>query len=575
MPFNPARVLKQAVNRFGRARTTELRVAETRHQVGQLLARIHDARRPYATVFTRIYLHTYLTLRNIAVVHCLSPAALEWVLNMCWTQFNEALAEPGEMVGTVGASSIGAPCTQMTLNTFHTAGVLAHTVTQGVPRLKELIDLSVKIRTPSLRIYMQAPYSTHEAMARRLGVGIEHTMLMQVVATSEVVWAPPDMPVTGPDADMVELNTALGCGVSDEKCSQCVIRFVLDRAKMCCKYLTVTAVGTALAAYLGPQGLVMWSEVNMLEWCVRVRLRGFDLSAVHAEGDETRELEMKATRTVHDYLLDNVPVHGVCGITRVVLRCDTMLVPDVTGGLKHVPMWSADTEGTNLHRVLALQGVDSCRTRSNDIFETLAVLGLEAATHQLLTEIRSVLSHDGAYVNDRHLQLLVDVMTHTGDLAPVTRHSMLKLGASVYTRASFEQTQDVLTWAAATGVHNPTHGVTENIMLGTPISGGTGACTLITESHAIPPLPTRAVVKPLVREIRPQGVAPLLAVANPLPVRAVSVQPKTLSKFVGKKRRRADMESQPAGRVLVLHSPTLRTGVRTFTPQSPDVTHTR
>lgn len=571
MPCIPARLLKQAVNLFGRLAAPPC-VTTYRRLVDDFFARIEHARRPSATVLTRIYLRTFLTMRNIVVVHGLTTEGLQWVLQRCWSQFNDALAEAGEMVGTVGASSIGAPCTQMTLNTFHTAGVLAHTVTQGVPRLKELIDLSVKIRTPSLRIYLDTPYSKHESMACRLAAGFEFTVLMQVVATSEVVWEPVDGPVTAADVDFVQLNAALGCGLCDTSCSPCVIRFVLDREKMYNKRLTVNIVGHAVAAYLGAFGVVVWSEVNMMQWCVRVRLRGFELSNLVTEPMEGRELDLKANCTVHDYLLDNVPVHGVPGITRVVPRCDTVTVPDtVTGGLQHVPRWSVDTEGTNLHRILALPGVDTCRTRSNDIFETFAVLGIEAATHQLLTEIRSVLSHDGAYVNDRHLQLLVDVMTQTGDLTPVTRHSMPKMGASVYTRASFEQTQDVLTWAAAMGVYNPTHGVTENIMLGTPITGGTGACSVTTEPHALPPVQKHAIVKPIVKETSVRTVAPLVDRAKPVvrPLTApVTIKPKS-STFVGKKRRRTDDSTQHATRALVLHSPTFRTKIRTFTPQSP------
>jgi len=569
MPVNPRRVMKRAVAKYGRHLPTAFSSPlEVSSAISDLLDRIEATRRPYATFITRAYIRATLTPRDLVVVHCLSREGVAWVCDQLWFHFNEALAEPGEMVGTVGASSIGAPCTQMTLNTFHTAGVLAHTVTQGVPRLKELIDLTVKISTPSCRVVMEEPYSTHEHMARALGAGIEYTILHQVVATTEVVWSPPGEPVTGDDEAMVELHAALN-DTGREKCNHSVLRFVLDRTSMCRKQLSVGAVGEALASYLGDNAVVIWSEVNMLNWCVRVRLKGLDLAPIITAStpDEAYDLEMKASRTVHDFLLDNVPIHGVGGITRVLVCKENVRVPDpATGALVSVVRWSADTEGTNLHALLALDGVDSRRTHTNDIYETLNVLGVEAATHQLLTEIREVLSHDGAYVNDRHLQLLVDVMTHRGDLAPVTRHSMLKLGASVYTRASFEQTQDVLTWAAAMGSDNPTHGVTENIMLGTPISGGTGACDIITHAHARPPVVNHTrPVKPLIRKNQ-QRVAPLNRMPCK-PVRSLVTPPDHREGFVGKKRRVA--EGRPEGRNFVLHSPTLKRGVRMFLPHSP------
>lgn len=578
MPVNMRRMLKRAVSTFGRTLPTPFTCpSQVMDVVDRLLDRIKCARRPYATFFTRAYIRCQLTPRNIVVVHCLGIEALEWVCERTWFHVNEALAEPGEMVGTVGASSIGAPCTQMTLNTFHTAGVLAHTVTQGVPRLKELIDLSAKIRTPSLRIVMEDPYALHEHTARMLAAGIEYTVLHQVVTTSEVVWAPPGDVVTGPDASMVELHEALAETSANEMlkdvCSSAVIRFVLDRTRMCHKQLNVHAVGNAIASFLGDYGVVIWSEVNMLDWCVRVRIRGLDLCPVttHSTPDEAYDLEMKATRTVHDYLLDNVPVHGVGGIARVVVQPETILVADADTGAMHPrKRWSANTEGTNLPRVLALDGVDSTRTFSNDIYETMATLGVEAATHQLLSEIRDVLSHDGAYVNDRHLQLLVDVMTHSGDLAPVTRHSMLKLGASVYTRASFEQTQDVLTWAAAMGTANPTRGVTENIMMGTPISGGSGACSTITYPHARPPAPALApMVRPMtLQNYTTQTVAPINRIMS-RPVRALRlVDAPTSSTFVGKIRPRQGGEKK-LRRTFLMHSPTTKTSGRKFTPHSP------
>lgn len=75
----------------------------------------------------------------------------------------QAIAFAGESIGTVAAQSIGEPTTQMTLNTFHFAGVSAKNVTLGVPRLTEIINISKNIKTPSLTVYLQArPTVMHE-----------------------------------------------------------------------------------------------------------------------------------------------------------------------------------------------------------------------------------------------------------------------------------------------------------------------------------------------------------------------------------------------------------------------------
>jgi hypothetical protein len=167
------------------------------------------------------------------------------------------------------------------------------------------------------------------------------------------------------------------------------------------------------------------------------------------------------------------------------------------GTLVNQKEWMADTEGSNLRALLGLPCVDARRTVSNDIHEVLNVFGIEAAQQVLLDEIRAVLSFDGAYVNDRHLQLLADVMTLSGTLTAMTRHSMHKLGGSTYHHASFEETQDVLTNAAAYGVYDRIGGVTENLMMGMLMRGGTGCCDLI-----FPPSPSAGtgatIVRPLV-----------------------------------------------------------------------------
>jgi RNA polymerase Rpb1, domain 5 len=58
------------------------------------------------------------------------------------------------MIGTVAAQSIGEPTTQMTLNTFHFAGVSAKNVTLGVPRLTEIMNIAKNIKTPSLSVHL-------------------------------------------------------------------------------------------------------------------------------------------------------------------------------------------------------------------------------------------------------------------------------------------------------------------------------------------------------------------------------------------------------------------------------------
>ena len=84
----------------------------------------------------------------------MNQKSFDWVIGEIKSRFDQAIANPGEMVGPIGAQSIGEPATQMTLNTFHFAGVSSKNVTLGVPRLKEIINVAKNIKTPSMKIYL-------------------------------------------------------------------------------------------------------------------------------------------------------------------------------------------------------------------------------------------------------------------------------------------------------------------------------------------------------------------------------------------------------------------------------------
>ena len=110
-----------------------------------------------ATLLFCVMLRSTLCTARVANEFRLSEQAFDWIIGEVKNKFLTAQAHPGEMVGALGAQSIGEPATQMTLNTFHFAGVSAKNVTLGVPRLKEIINVSKKPKTPSLTIFLRGP----------------------------------------------------------------------------------------------------------------------------------------------------------------------------------------------------------------------------------------------------------------------------------------------------------------------------------------------------------------------------------------------------------------------------------
>ncbi len=141
--------------------------------------------------------------------------------------------------------------------------------------------------------------------------------------------------------------------------------------------------------------------------------------------------------------------------------------------------WIIKTAGSNLKEVLKLPEVDSTRTITNDLFEVHAVLGIEAARNAIINETKATLHDQGLTVDDRHLMLLADAMTHTGVIKGTNRYGITKEKSSVLARASFEVPLRHLFKAAANHETDKLNGIVENIMINQPAPVGTGVLKLV------------------------------------------------------------------------------------------------
>jgi DNA-directed RNA polymerase subunit A" len=137
------------------------------------------------------------------------------------------------------------------------------------------------------------------------------------------------------------------------------------------------------------------------------------------------------------------------------------------------------TEGSNLAKVLALDDIDHTRTMTNSITEMYNVLGVEAARNSIINEARNTLEEQGLTVDVRHIMLVSDIMTNDGDVKAIGRHGISGRKSSVLARAAFEITSAHLLKAGITGEVDSLDGVAENIIVGQPVTVGTGAVNLI------------------------------------------------------------------------------------------------
>lgn len=488
LPLNVQRTIESAKRIFNVRETdrSNLRPADVIPAVQSLLAKMKIVRGSddisiqadyNATILWKAVVKSRLAFKEVVKTHRLNKLAFDYVLGEVQSKWDRSFVSPGEMVGVLAAQSIGEPATQMTLNTFHFAGVSSKNVTLGVPRIKEILNLASNIKTPSMTVYSTNALAKQED-AKRLRSLVEYTNLRSVTSVTEIYYDPDIQSTTiEEDVDMVESFFLIpdDSASTIHRQSRWMLRITLDRQKLLDKEITIDEVAQRLKEEFTADLAIIFSDNNADEQVIRLR----QIQPPSKDGSDVQEDDVMLKR-LEAHLLDNVTLRGVPGIERAFLTKGARLVelPDGSQSvLKDDPrstQWYLDTNGSAFRDVLNVYGVDATRSYTNDLWQVVDVFGIEGARSALARELNQVLAFDGAYVNYRHIALLVDVMTYRGAIHAVTRHGINRADTGALMRCSFEETVEILLEAAATGELDDCRGISENVMLGQMAPMGTG-----------------------------------------------------------------------------------------------------
>jgi DNA-directed RNA polymerase subunit A" len=338
---------------------------------------------------------------------------LKIILNRALQEYRKNLIDPSEACGIVGAQSIGEPGTQMTMRTFHYAGVAEINVTLGLPRLIEIVDARSIPSTPMMNIYLQDEYRINSELAKEVANKIEITRLNSIA----------------------DIETDL----------------------------------TDLVIYIKPNMKTLKNKNIEMEELAEIikKIRGTDAKI------EKDSIKISLDDPSYKKLLDvnetlkEIKVKGIDGIKRIIIR------KEPNEG------YVIYSEGSNLEKVLEVEGVDPYRTTTNDIQAVGRVLGIEAARNMIIQEAYNTLMEQGLNVDLRHIMIVADVMTADGTIRAIGRHGVSKEKESVLSRAAFEITVSHLLQASRRGETDKLGGVAENIIVGQPVNLGTGAVELV------------------------------------------------------------------------------------------------
>jgi DNA-directed RNA polymerase II subunit RPB1 len=487
LPVNLHRIIQNATQIFhiDRRKPSDLEpsyIVDAVHQLAERLVTVYGDDplskevQANSSLTFRMHVRATLATRRVLEQYHLNREAFEWVLGEIEAKFNQSLVNPGEMCGTLAAQSIGEPATQMTLNTFHYAGVSSKNVTLGVPRLKEIINVASNIKTPSLSVYLAPELAESSTLAKNVEQELAYTSLRTVTAAVEI-WYDPDPTATIIEEDSVFVESFFA--IPDEEIesklhlqSPWLLRLVLDRARMIDRKLTMAYVAGRIAESFKTDLFVIWSEDNSEKLVIRCRVLGGADKDDDGMGAVEEDIFL---RQLENTMLNSVSLRGVPSIRRVFLQEHDKVFHNEEGAIKTTKEWMLETDGVNLKTVMCVDGVDFTRTYSNSCVEVFNVLGIEAARGAIMKELRGVIEFDGSYVNYRHLALLCDLMTHRGTLMAITRHGINRADTGALMRCSFEETVEILMEAAAVGEKDDCHGIAENVMFGQMAPMGTGA----------------------------------------------------------------------------------------------------
>jgi DNA-directed RNA polymerase II subunit RPB1 len=432
-----------------------------------------------AVILFRVLIRMNLASKRVLQEWHLTRESFDWIVSEIKSRFTQSIANPGEMVGVIAAQSIGEPATQMTLNTFHFAGVSAKNVTLGVPRLKEIINLAVNLKTPSCTVYLKEEHARDLEKANAVLNKLEFLTLKDLAIRTEIYYDPnPHDTVISDDREWIEDLLSLEDESFMANASPWVLRIVVDAAKRQAKSLTNEDIVRRINREYKQDLICISNTDNEAQAIFHVRIS-------HRRDDPEKdvgELEFEDDawlKFLQTALLDGLNLRGIPQISKVFSKKSKKKHFGVNGALEEFEEWVLETEGCALLQILSVAEVDHARSFSNNILEVYDALGIEAVRAAILNEVRAVISFDNAYVNYRHLALLVDVMTQQGTIMPITRHGINRGERSSIMRCSFEETVEILMEAAAFAEADQLKGVSENVLLGKLIPGGTGEFDLL------------------------------------------------------------------------------------------------
>ena len=349
------------------------------------------------------------------------PEMIPQLSDMIQKQYFESKIQAGESVGVIGAQSIGEKQTQTCLNTFHTAGSGNKTVTTGVPRVEELLNATKEPKSVNCYVKMKDKHETIADMRKTIGYGVVEVTFKKIAKSYKIIMNKEDE----------KWYNSFKIIYNDEfsKYNHCIsIKINLN---MLYEYkLTMEVISQVIGntyedirCVFSPGNISTEKDENIGQIDIFVDTINIDLPEdrlVFIDSENTSEIYLEE---VVQPILYGLVLSGVPGITEIYFNDDAN---------------SFETDGTNFQKLLSLPFIDPSQTLSNDVWDIYYTLGIEAARQFLIEEFMNMM----VGINECHISLLVEKMTHGGSISSISRYTMRNEECGPMGKASFEETMD-------------------------------------------------------------------------------------------------------------------------------------
>ena len=427
-----------------------------------------------------IVFKSFLATKRVLYEYRLNKLAFDDLILLMKNKMLEAFISPGEMVGVIGAQTLGEISTQLTLNTFHLAGTgsASVVVTDALPRLKEILRLTKNLKNKNMTIYLKDEYKFNKEKATLVKHKFSFTQIKNLLESIEILYDDKSGNTSQKeDIEFIqsykEFSELFDIDNTDDDCfSPWILRIKFDKESLMNRNITIQEIQEAIKESSHDDDAIecIFSDDNARDVVMRIRIK-----------EEDTENFLDFIRDFEKQLIE-FPLRGISNIEHVEVQDSNIIEYNLDGSLSNVKECILKTNGSNLLEVLGNDSVDASRTYTNDILEFHEIFGIEATRELLYQEIKKVFGGDK--VNPRHFQLLADIMCYRGVLMQIERHGLNRnpeIGPIA--KASFEEVMNILTQAAVFGERENMKGVSSNILAGQFCKAGTNVFEILIDEE--------------------------------------------------------------------------------------------